>query len=159
MKSKIVVNSFLGKIKEIDKSDLKWRISAYGLLIQKSEILLCENQLNHQFALPGGAVELGETIKEALTREFLEETGKNIQIIQFLGFKERYFHFDPTQETFQSLQLFFEVKSISTTDPRKDDIETPIWQDINTILSGQQQILQPHLEIIRDHLKLNPISI
>lgn len=159
MKSKIIANRFWRGTVKIDKSDLKWRVSAYGLLFQQSKILLCENQLNHQFVLPGGAVELGESIVDALIREFKEETGINIQIIQFLGFKERFFHFDPTHETFQSLQLFFEVKSISTTEPRKDDIETPIWLDINTILSDRQQILQPHLEMIREHLLINPTSI
>lgn len=153
MKSKIVVNSFLGKIKEIDKSDLKWRISAYGILIKNSKILLCENQINQIFSLPGGAVELGESVSEALIRELLEETGMRVDIVKFFGYKERFFYFDPTKDTSQSLQLFFEVKSIESTVPRSDDIEKPIWLDVDKILSSQKLILQPHFEIICDHLK------
>lgn len=40
--------------------------------------------------LPGGGVEEGETIREAITRECLEEVGCNIEIDKEIGFTEEY---------------------------------------------------------------------
>jgi ADP-ribose pyrophosphatase YjhB (NUDIX family) len=40
------------------------------------------------FSLPGGVVEAGETLTEAVAREVLEETGLTVEPVQFAGYRE-----------------------------------------------------------------------
>ena len=40
------------------------------------------------YSLPGGVVEAGETLKEALVREIAEETGMRIEPLALAGFRE-----------------------------------------------------------------------
>ena len=56
------------------------RVAAYGLLLDREQILLCrisEKISNHRgkWTLPGGGVEWGESPTEAMIREVKEETG------------------------------------------------------------------------------------
>jgi len=55
----------------------------------KDEILLVKRSLSSRhepgtWSRPGGKIEFGETIESALAREILEETGIQIQAIEFL---------------------------------------------------------------------------
>ncbi len=55
-----------------------------ALVIKEDKVLLvkrgCEPSKGF-YSLPGGAIELGESIEEALKREVLEETGLSIEIL------------------------------------------------------------------------------
>ncbi|TDC79132.1 NUDIX domain-containing protein [Actinomadura sp. 7K507] len=51
----------------------------------KGEILMIRRTDNDNWALPGGAVDLGESVKQAAIRETREETGIDIDIIGLVG--------------------------------------------------------------------------
>jgi len=58
------------------------RIRAAGILVQDEKILLVRHEKNGNsyWLLPGGGVEFGETVEEALVREFQEEVGLPIRV-------------------------------------------------------------------------------
>lgn len=62
----------------------KLRVRVCGLMIEEGKLLLVElkSPLTNSWIWmpPGGGVEFGETLEEALTREFLEETGISISV-------------------------------------------------------------------------------
>lgn len=64
-------------IKEEDITEEEIRVKAL-MINSKDEILLGYSYNSYQF--PGGHLEYGETIKEALKREIKEETGINIEL-------------------------------------------------------------------------------
>jgi ADP-ribose pyrophosphatase YjhB (NUDIX family) len=49
------------------------------------KVLLHRRSDNGQWGLPGGSVEIGETVSQALVREVKEETGLDVRIIRCVG--------------------------------------------------------------------------
>lgn len=62
------------------------QIRAVGVLIEEGQLLLVQQQVNANrgWSLPGGRVEAGETLEEAVVREMKEETGLNVSIERLL---------------------------------------------------------------------------
>src|SRR3954449_5338810 len=56
-----------------------------GVLNDRGELLLIRRTDNDNWALPGGAMDIGETIAEAGIRETREETGIDCQINRLVG--------------------------------------------------------------------------
>ena len=59
-----------------------------ALIIYEGKLVLVKRKnapYQGRFALPGGFVEVGETVEEAVAREAKEETGLDIEIIKLLG--------------------------------------------------------------------------
>ena len=51
-------------------------------------LLLRSHKWRDQYVIPGGHIELGERMEDALRREIAEETGLDVYDISFLGFQE-----------------------------------------------------------------------
>lgn len=64
---------------------IKERTAARAVLIKGNQLAILNVTKEGYHKLPGGGVEKGETVKEALAREMLEETGCTIKIIGELG--------------------------------------------------------------------------
>lgn len=56
------------------------RVSARGIVIKDNKILLNEFGGGQYYNIPGGGVEPGETVRQAVVRELFEETGLHITV-------------------------------------------------------------------------------
>jgi len=56
-----------------------------GVINERGEVLLIRRTDNENWAMPGGAMDLGETIAEAGVRETREETGIECKIVCLVG--------------------------------------------------------------------------
>ena len=72
------------------------KLTADGAIIKEGKILLIERKnepFKGKWALPGGFVEYGEKVEDAVVREVSEETGLDTKIIDIVGV-----YSDPTRD-------------------------------------------------------------
>jgi 8-oxo-dGTP diphosphatase len=122
----------------------KVRVRIGGLLLRDGALLLAA----HRGLLPdgapfwsppGGGWQFGESIRAALVREFLEETGLTVQVGRFLHLHEF------GTEKLQALELFFEVIADEAAQPQLGhDPEHAAHQQLLTELAWltPRQLLQ-----------------
>ena len=67
------------------------KIAIGGLIIHGNEILLVKRRDEpdrNKWAIPGGKLELNETLEDGLKREMLEETGLTVEVDKLTGISE-----------------------------------------------------------------------
>ena len=62
-----------------------FRIGVYALIFDDKRVLLAHRRDIDWWNLPGGGMEIGETVEEAMCREVLEETGLEVQVERLVG--------------------------------------------------------------------------
>jgi len=78
------------------------------ILNSEAEVLICKsNKWNQKYVIPGGHIEAGESMEEALIREVKEETGLDVFEIELLGINESIY-----SESFQNKKHFIFVDFI-----------------------------------------------
>lgn len=90
MSKTITCVDVFGKKHDFDVADLKWRPSAYGVVIKDGKILLSK-QFGERYDLPGGGTDMDESLEKGVIREVKEETGIDVKNPQLLGIKESFF--------------------------------------------------------------------
>jgi 8-oxo-dGTP diphosphatase len=86
---KITSHGLTGKTYEVDPKDLIWRPSAYGILIKDNKILVSKQWDGYD--LPGGGVDLNETLEQGVIREVWEETGLEGEVIDIIHSQTTFF--------------------------------------------------------------------
>lgn len=79
--NKEIYVDYLGNVHE-KPADVapRWRISAYALVRNDNKYLLVKQMGRADWELPGGGVEIDESVQDGVLREVYEETGYRIRV-------------------------------------------------------------------------------
>jgi len=94
----------------------RFTIRVYGILEHENNILLSEEWIEdfHFTKFPGGGLEFGEGTKDCLKREFMEETGMEVEIGNHF-YTTDFFQQSAFRKTDQILSVYYKV--IPKSDP------------------------------------------
>lgn len=90
------------------------------------------------WAIPGGAMELGESSVDTCKREFFEETGIQVEPLRFLNLYSNFEEIYPNGDKVQTIVFLYEVKAIG-------NIKIADFQNEETLKLGffsQEEITQ-----------------
>lgn len=91
---------------EVPVNELHWRPSAYGIVIKDNCVLL--SRQFKRYDLPGGGVDLGEPIENAVIREVKEETGIDVDVPRIVGVENSFFKSaHGNNNSYHSVLLYF----------------------------------------------------
>ena len=104
--------NYIGDLRKVIGHDTIMTVGC-GVLVEneKGQVLLQKRSDNGQWCVPGGALELGETYKEAAARELREEVGIEVKELQLFGLysgDDRMITY-PNQDVVYSLAVIFKT--------------------------------------------------
>lgn len=101
----VIAFDFHGNPQKRNLKNFRWRISVYALIKDGEKILVQHNPKMDSYGFPGGAVEIGEKIEEALIRECHEEIGYDVEPTNLLAVAQDTFTIDG-EDAFSLLLLY-----------------------------------------------------
>lgn len=109
------------------------------------EILMIRRSDNDNWALPGGAMDLGESLPDTAVRETLEETGIEVEITGLVGIYTDPRHiilYTSNGEARQEFSVVFTARPLSGTPTPSDESREVRWiaQDELAILTMDQSM-------------------
>ena len=146
------------------KTKLKERTAARAVLLNKNKVALLNVSKHGYHKLPGGGLEGSETVKQALIREILEETGCKIKIIADVGKIVEYRTHENTLQT--SFCFLSEVVSEGKPDFDQGELDDGFgleWIDmksaIKLIEKEKPETYDGKFIVIRDRMFLKKAEI
>lgn len=151
----VTCKKLFGGTIDVPASALSFRPGSYALVMREGLLLMVRVRATGEWFLPGGGVEPGESVEEALVREVQEEAGIDVVVKEFFCFRENFFYYDPAKRAFHGLCFFYVCEPVSTEplpeleghDPDEGD---PAWLDISTLRDDEYHGLA--CEVVKEYL-------
>lgn len=142
-----------------ENKKFKFRVS--GLLINNGKLLVVKIDENSFYCLPGGHVELLEDTREAIIREFKEETGISVLVTKLLYVTENFFK--SNNSNCHEIGFYYLLNTDKTIDTKDFNIieqdkerTTKLafkWLDINNLENVKPEFLKKKLQNIDNTFK------
>lgn len=132
---RVECRTLYGGTRLVPIDDLIVRPSVYAIVIHDGSVLLLKSHATGKWMQPGGGIDKGETVEEALQREMLEETGIGVEIGEFAHFQPDFFYYDPLDMAMQGYLFFYHCtpQSLDLKPPDPDEEGVPEWVKISDL--------------------------
>jgi len=137
--------------KIIDADELQFRPSVYAVIIKNDKVLLSRQWDGHDF--PGGGIDKGETITDALKREVYEEVGIKIDKGNLITCCDD-FYISKTDIILHSILMYY-VVNVFEGEPNINNLDT----DEREYISGFDWIDVDKLSDVKFYNGVDNISI
>lgn len=123
------------------------------IINDKNEALLVKRTTKSRneagfWSKPGGTVEFGEKVEDAVRREIKEELGVEIKLIKFLGFTDHII--ESEKQHWIALNFLAKIVRGKPKNLEPDKIEEIKWFNLGNL---PQNLTQTTIEPIREYLK------
>lgn len=126
---------------EMSTDSLLFRPGIYGIILHDEKILLVPS--DNGYDLPGGGIELGEKLHDAVKREVKEETGYDVSVVSIVDCDDSFFTFDE-KHNYHSI-LVYAVCTVVDWNPIKQklgeyehttlNVRPPEWLSLKSLSS------------------------
>jgi 8-oxo-dGTP diphosphatase len=101
-----------------------------GVIIANDRALLIKRghpPLEGEWSIPGGTLELGETLREGVRRELAEETGVEVRVLDLIEVFERIFRDDKGRPRYHFVILDYLCEAIAGEPRAGSDVTHVAW--------------------------------
>lgn len=111
------------------------RPGAYAVILEGSDLLVTEQaEPQHEFQLPGGGSDPGESLLQALHRECLEETGWRIRPLRRLGAYQRLAYMPEYDIWARKVCHIYLARPVRRLGPPSEPGHGAVWMPVPTAL-------------------------
>lgn len=146
---------------EVPVSELHWRPSVYGIVINDGKILLSK-QFGHKYDLPGGGLAKGETPEDGVIREIKEETGIDAVKPKLVASLNSYFRSTHSKEdkSYHCIMLYFvcefvggELSTAGFDEDEQNYAEIAEWVELSELKNLEVASTIDYREVVNEYLK------
>ena len=126
-----------------------------AVIVDDGKVLLIKRKyepLKGQWSLPGGMVEIGETLVTALAREMLEETGLGVEVGPVIEVFDRITHDDERRVRYHFVLIDYLCWPAGGSLQAGSDVDAAIWVDPTTL--GDYALTEKATSVIERGLRL-----
>lgn len=135
-----------------------------AVVIRDGQVLLvqrAQEPLSGKWTLPGGAVELGETLEEAVVRELREETGLEVRVLELVEAFERIARDESDRPRYHYVLLDYLCVPVSGDLLAGSDVSAAVWARPEEFARYQvsekaRTICEKGLALLRRHASSHP---